>query len=211
MSREAAVPISEALLREVRAESSTDESKRMAGLPPKVQTQDIWEFDGSSIVTSVSSSGPSGDVQAMVLPNTDMKYVNDIKTMDESMGDKRLFLLINPFWRNLDSWGFNLLAPNAQKIAQKNIFDRGFGNETYALNRLSVRGEICAALKAYPYDWQMFVFLEDEYYTNVEVPILLGSSKEEPTSKQFEELINELPEFKLSKNMRQMQRVMKKK
>ena len=78
------------------------------------------------------------------------------------------------------------------------------------MNRLSVKGEICAALKVYCYDWQMFAFLEDEYYTNVEVPILLGSSKEEPSSKQFEELINELPEFKLSKNMRQMQRMMKK-
>lgn len=209
MSREAAVPLTEALLREIRAETDVeDQTKRMGGLPPKVGTQTIWDFDGSSLVTAEASTGPTGDAQALVLPNTDGKYTTDIDTIDGAMGD-RLFLLVNPFWRDLDSWGYNIMAPNAKKRAQKIIFDRGY-NETYAFNRMSVRGETCVALKAYPYEWQMYAYVEDEYFPNQEVPVRLGSSKEEPTSKQFTELLNAREEFKLSKNMRQMQRMMKK-
>ena len=39
------------------------------------------------------------------------------------------------------------------------IFDRGF-DETYVCMRFSVRGEDCVAIKAYPYDWQIFAYKE---------------------------------------------------
>jgi hypothetical protein len=55
------------------------------------------------------------------------------------MGD-RLFVLVNPFWRNVESWGFNILAPGAKAKAQSTIFDKGF-DETYVYLRFSVRGE----------------------------------------------------------------------
>ena len=64
------------------------------------------------------------------------------------------------------------------------------------------------AVKAYPYDWQMYAYREDPTWFNREVPLLLGSSKEEPKSSQFSELLNSRPEFKMSKNMRQMQMMM---
>lgn len=132
-----------------------------------------------------------------------MKYVRDIADIDDKIGD-RLFMLVNPFWRNIESWGVNLLAPGAKKKAQEEIFDKGF-DETYVFLRFSVRGEFCAAIKCYPYDWQLFSFLEEEG-TGWERPIRLGSSETEPTSNLFTELLNEREEFKQTKIMRQLQR-----
>jgi len=185
---------------------------------PKVYVQDIWDFDGSAWVTrraSISQAVKTQEdvVKAMVLPNTDDKYINDIQSTNNDFladGDdnEKLFLLINPFWRNLESWGFNLFSPNAKKRAKQHIFDNGFQNETYAFNRFNVRGELCAALKVYPYDWQMFAYLEDDYYGG-EYPIYLGQSEEEPSYSQYATLLNEREEFKLSKNMRLLQRMRK--
>ena len=121
---------------------------------------------------------------------------------------KRLFLLINPFWRNVDTWGFNILAPKAKQKAQETIFDKGY-DETYVLQRFSARGEQCVALKVYPHDWQLFAYKEDTGYNangmfQTETAIRLGSSKEEPSSAMFTELLNGREEFKYSRNMRQM-------
>mmetsp|Transcript_16140 Transcript_16140/g.37129 ORF Transcript_16140/g.37129 Transcript_16140/m.37129 type:complete len:327 (-) Transcript_16140:4642-5622(-) len=215
MSREAAVPLTRELLRQVRAPtgdtaattSTTADGGGGFTKPPTVQSQDIWDFDGSALITAESTVGPSDDVQALVLPNTDVKYTKDIRTIDEVMND-RLFLLINPFWRNIESWGFNLLAPNAPKLAQQVIFDKGY-DETYVLMKKSVRGEDCVCLKAYPYDWQLYAYADDEYWPNQSYLVRLGSTKEEPTAADFAKLLEQREEFKLSKNMRQMQRLMK--
>jgi len=213
MYREAGNPLTEALLTEVRAIATnlqTEEEviKSKTHRPPKVIAQDIWDFDGSAIITAEAQSGPSGDVQALVFPNTDVKYLKDIKQISEKLGKDRLFLLINPFWRQtIDSWGFNILAPNGKKLAQSTIFDNPNGGyqETYVINRFSVRGEDCVALKAYPYDWQLFAYLEDYSYGRpVLTPIRLGTCKDEPTSALITELLNQRDEFKLNKTMRQM-------
>jgi|EP00979_Chaetoceros_neogracilis_P009603 hypothetical protein len=103
--------------------------------------------------------------------------------------------------------GFNILAPNAKKLAQKQIFDCEGGGfqETYVLSRFSARGEDCVALKAYPSDWELFAFIEDYSYGGpMQTAIRLGSSKEEPTSKIFTDLLNERKEFKMNKTMRQL-------
>jgi hypothetical protein len=71
----------------------------------------------------------------------------------------------------------------------------------------SVRGEKCVALKAYPYDWQLFAFREDDYYQNEEYVIKLGSCKEDPTSSLITGLLNEQPEFKETKTMRQFKKL----
>ncbi len=169
--------------------------------------EDIWDFDGSAIITAKAAAGTHGDVKALVFPNTDTKYLKDIESIDKEVGPDRLFLLVNPFWRNVESWGFNILAPNAKKRAQEVVFDNGY-EVTYAVLRFSARGEDCVALKSYPYDWQLYAYREDPNWFNQETPLWLGSSKEEPTSSQFSELLNSRPEFKMSKNMRQMQRMM---
>ena len=193
MYREAAKPLTTALLGEINSSS-----KQV--LPPKVTAQDIWDFDGSALLTAEGHEGPQSDVQALVFANTDVKYIRDIATIDEGTGD-RLFLLVNPFWRNVDSWGFNMLAPGAKAKAQSTIFDKGF-DETYVYLRFSVRGEDCAAIKCYPYDWQIFAYREDD--SGWERPIRLGTSKTEPKSDQITKLLNDRPEFKLTRTMRQL-------
>ncbi|KAL7492670.1 hypothetical protein ACHAWT_001722 [Skeletonema menzelii] len=206
MYRECGRPLTEALLRELRitpkTNGSSDDNEQItsASTPPTVTAEDIWDFDGSAIIST-------NDVQALVFPNTDMKYLKDIEAIDKKVGPDGLFLVVNPFWRNVESWGFNILAPNGKKRAQEVIFDKGY-QVTYAVLRFSVRGEDCVAVKSYPYDWQMYAYREDPSWFNQQVPIWLGKSKEEPTSSQFTELLNSRPEFKMSKNMRQMQRMM---
>jgi hypothetical protein len=96
MYREAAGPLTQSLLRAV---GTTEDFRK-----PNVTTQDIWDFDGTALVTAECSTGPQDDVQALVFPNTDNKYTRDIQEIDKAMKD-RLFLLVNPFWRNVESWG----------------------------------------------------------------------------------------------------------
>lgn len=208
MAREAARPLTVSLLKQVHAPTKKGENNDLR-LPPTIKEQDIWDFDGSSLITAEAKAGANGDVQAMVLPNTDVKYIKDIATIDKAMGD-RLFLLINPFWRNLDSWGINILAPGAKKKAKEVIFDQGY-DETYSLLRFSCRGEECVAVKSYPFDWQIFAYREDEnnYVGGVamETAIRLGSCKEEPNSEFVTSLLNERPEFKETRTMRQFRKL----
>jgi len=226
MYRESGKPLANALLREVRAPTKNLETfPEERRTNPQLKAQDIWDFDGTAIHTAEAAEGPSADVQAMVFPNTDTKYLDDIETVSNAMG-KRLFLLVNPFWRNVDSWGFNILAPGAKKRAQNVIFGGESNNnnsnnnddddtavpfeETYILDVFSVRGEKCVALKAYPHDWQLFAFREDDYYPNNEeyaACIRLGSCQEAPTSAIITQLLNERPEFKETKTMRQMKKL----
>ena len=214
MYREAGRPLTESLLREIRAyaavvvsgdESSAEQLSNKS--PPEVVAKDIWDFDGSAVITAKSAAGSHGDVQAIVFPNTDTKYLTDIESLSKEVGSDRLLLLVNPFWKDVESWGFNILAPNGKRRAQEVIFDVGY-DVTYAVLRFSVRGEDCVAIKAYPYDWQLYAYREDPSWFNKEFPVWLGSSNEEPKSAQFTELLNNRPEFKMSKNMRQMQRMM---
>jgi len=201
MFREAGCPLTEALLREVYVGASGQSS-----VSSTITTKDVWDFDGSAICKATSENSES-DVTALIFPNTDAKYLKDIDNISKDVGPDRLFLLINPFWRNVDSFGFNILQPNGKKRAQEVVFDNGY-DVTYAVLRFSARGEDCVAVKAYPYDWQMYAYREDPSWFNKQIPIWLGSSEEEPKSAQITELLNARPEFKMSKNMRQMQRMM---
>lgn len=208
MYRRAAGPMSLELVRQIRPVSAGSERGAGFSKPPNVTAQDIWDFDGSALVTAQSVAGPAGDVQAMVFANTDNKYTTDIAAISETMGE-RLFVLVNPFWRDVESWGFNILAPGAKKKAQEVIFDGGF-QETYVLLEKSVRGEDCIALKAYPYDWQLYAYAETDYWPYDEFITHLGSTTEEPKGSDFNELMEQRDEFKMSKNMRQMQRMLNK-
>lgn len=214
MYREAGRPLTESLLREVRAYSKKDESSSsetaddassLSRMPPQVVTEDIWDFDGSATVSAKAAAGSRGDVKAVVFANTDSKYLNDIESISEEVGSDRLLILVNPLWKDVESWGFNILQPNGKKRAQEVIFDEGY-DVTYAVLRFSARGEDCVALKSYPYDWQMYAYREDPSWFNREVPVWLGSSEEQPALSQFSELLNARPEFKMSKNMRSLQR-----
>lgn len=201
MYRESAKPLTRDLLSSVKAPTGNITVYNT----PNITSKDIWDFDGSAMFEANAVTGHSDNVLAMVFPNTDIKYTNDIRRKHDEAG-KRLFMLINPFWRNVDSWGFNVFAPNAKEDAQKVIFDRFV--ETYVLLRPTIRGEDCVAIKAYPYDWQLFAYREDDNWPYNENVIRLGSTKEEPTPSMFIEFLNEREEFKMNKNMRQMQRIL---
>lgn len=205
MYRESGGPLTDALLREVRAPTK-DNFPEKRNENPKLGKQDIWDFDGTAIHVAEAAEGASADIQAMVFPNTDSKYLEDIDKISEAMGD-RLFVLVNPFWRNVESWGFNILAPNAKKRAKEVIFGKNPYEETYSMMIFMVRGEECVALKAYPYDWQLFAFREDDYYPSEVNIIRLGSCKDDPTSEHITGLLNERPEFKETKTMRQMKKL----
>lgn len=208
MYREAGGPLTAALLREIRAPTKDLDvvvggQQQQRSLAPTLLAQDILDFDGSALHTAQAKEGAHADVQALVMANTDKKYLQDIQEISTAMGP-RLFLLVNPFWRNVDSWGFNILAPKAKERAQEVIFDQGY-EETYVLMVFQVRGETCAAIKAYPYDWQIFAFLENAEYPSLgDSAIRLGSSKTEPTSSQVTEWLNARPEFQQTKTMRQL-------
>jgi len=207
MYRESGKPLTDALLREVRAPTkNVDDFPAQRRLNPTLKKQDIWDFDGTAIHTAEAAEGPSADIQVLVFPNTDTKYLEDIDKISETMGS-RLFLLVNPFWKNVESWGFNILAPGAKKRAQKVVFGENAFEDTYSMMLFSVRGEKCVALKAYPYNWQLFAFREDDYYPSEEIVIRLGSCKEDPTSALITGLLNERPEFKLTKTMRQIKKL----
>lgn len=208
MYREGAGPLTRELLKQVRAPTKEKaEQDQALTKQPIVNSQDIWDFDGSAMITAQADSA-SGDVQAMVQPNTDNRYTNDIVTTDQAMGD-RLFMLVNPFWRDIDSWGFNILAPGAKEKATAAIFDRGF-TETYSVLQKSVRMEDCVAVKAYPYDWQLYAYAEYDNGRFGEYSVHLGSTPHEPKSSDFAALLIQREEFKLTKNMRQMQRLLNK-
>ena len=219
MSREAAAPLTKELLRVLRAPAAaatttttttqtdaSDVDRQGLRKPSVVKSQDVWDFDGSAIITAEASTGASDDIQALVMPNTDTKYTRDIAAIDRAMGS-RLFMLVNPFWRDVESWGFNLLAPRGKAEAQQAIFDRGFA-ETYHVLQKSVNGEECIGVKAYPYDWQLYARAESEDWPFEEYTVHLGSTPDEPTSADFANLLLQRDEFKLSKNMRRMQRIM---
>ena len=159
MYRESGRPLTEALLREIRAYSKGGSSvvtgaeeqqhevtsQSNSRMPPTLSAKDIWDFDGSAIISATAAGGVHGDVKAVVFPNTDTKYLKDIEIIDKEVGPNRLLLLINPFWKNVESWGFNILAPNAKKRAQEVIFDNGY-EVTYAVLRFSARGgRLCSA------------------------------------------------------------------
>lgn len=208
MAREAGKPLTKELLRQVRAPTKDLENDTLIRMPPTIQEQDIWDFDGSALFTAEAKAGANGDIQAMLFANTDVKYTNDIESIDKAMGD-RLFLLINPFWRNLESWGINIMAPGAKKKAEEVIFTPGY-DETYSLLRFSCRGEECVGVKAYPYDWQLYAYREDENaYVGgapMETALRLGSCVNEPNSTYVTSLLNERPEFETTRQMRALRR-----
>jgi len=220
MYRESAKPLTNSLLELIDVPSTTipvssnatDEQpqqlqQQQARVPRTVKAQVLLDFDGTYLHTAETASDPGADVQALVFPNTDIKYIRDIEAISNAM-ESRLFILVNPFWTNLDeSWSFNLLQPGAKKEAKRVIFDNGY-DDTYVALSFFARGEKCIAIKAYPYDWQLFAYLENYSYGGRETIIKLGSCKERPTSSVVTEMINDVPELKESKTMRQMKKIL---
>jgi hypothetical protein len=252
--REAARPYTYQLLEQLRIKndshtipSSVSSSNTFGKQKPLIQEQTLWDFDGSAIITAATNdkdeetSTATTLIQALIHPNTDNRYFNDIIQMDERLSERTKIstqenkdieemtqerngvvnLIINPFWTNATSWGYNIFAPHAQQRANDIIFsspsDKNDGSggyiETYCVITKTVRGEDCIAIKAYPYDWQLYAYLEevnDRRYYSTTSTVHLGSTVMEPSITDFVQLLNNRTEFQYSKNMRQMQRTLNK-
>lgn len=130
------------------------------GLAIKVSEQILLDFDGSALQTSEHPAGALYDIQAILQPNTDGYYLDTIDNIQQQFSNtegkpKRLFLLVNPAWRDKSSWGFF-----GGKRAQELILDRY--TTTYAIDNFIVRGRKVSLLKCYGEDWVMFVANEED-------------------------------------------------
>ena len=169
------------------------------GVPPRVTEQILLDFDGSSLLTAESATGPLADVQALVQPNTDRYYLETISKLEEQFSDldgkpPRLLLLVNPAWRDRSSWGFF-----DGKAAQEQVLDRY--ETTYALSQFVVRGEKLSLLRAWPHRWHVYLTVLGEEATveesrQVDVRMdgagqarLLGTFASRPEYTQLDELV----------------------
>ena len=153
-------PLATDLLREVGSlntvsDNDNNNRKNDGGLVARIKEQTLLDFDGTSLLTAESPSGAIDDIQAMLQPNTDGYYLKTINQIEEQFSDtkgkeKRMFLLINPAWRDKNSWGFFDAAR-----AQKQILDRY--ETTFALDQFVVRGRKISLLRAWPNDWAVFL------------------------------------------------------
>ncbi len=138
-------------------------SNNTAGLAIKVTEQILLDYDGSSLQTSEHPAGALYDIQALLQPNTDGYYIKTIQTIEEQFcntnkPDKpnRLFLLVNPAWRDKSSFGFF----GAAKKAQEMILDRY--ETTYAIDQFIVRGKQISLLKCWYSDWGLYVSKDEK-------------------------------------------------
>ena len=206
------IPLATEVLQEVstrqrkrRAEADGDEDDKddsedgfvsTGGLVSKISQQTLLDFDGSTLLTSEHPAGPIYDVQALLQPNTDDYYSKTIQAIEEGFSDtpnkpQRLFLLINPAWKNKDSWGFF----GADK-AQKQILNRY--ELTYCVDQFVVRGIKLSLLKEYGQDWAVFLtpmpYEKDVMdkaggeYSNVQAK-LIGTFPNRPEYKELDTLL----------------------
>jgi hypothetical protein len=142
-------PMVSSLLKQIKMTDNT------GGLAVKVSEQLLLDFDGSALQTSEHPAGALYDIQAILQPNTDWYYIKTIESIEKQFSNtegkaKRLFLIINPAWRDKSSWGFF-----GAKKAQELILDRY--ETTYAVDQFIVRGRKVSLLKCYSDDWILFV------------------------------------------------------
>lgn len=178
-------------------DTTTTTSKQTSGLTPRIQEQVLLDFDGSALLTSECPTGPLGDAQALLQPNTDAYYPKIIKSIEAQLAAKdsetgdavnRLFLLVNPAWRDASSFGFF-----SAKQAQKDILDRY--ETTYAVDQFVVRGQKCSVLKVWPHDWCVFgsylPYDNNKSDNNSGGATFLGSFPERPPYDVIDELVRQ--------------------
>lgn len=90
------------------------------------------DFDGTWLMTAESPTGVIDDIQAILQPNTEDVYLKIIFQVEDQFSDTpgkppRLFLLMNPAWRDMNSWGLFGAAR-----ARKQVLDRY--ETTYAVD-----------------------------------------------------------------------------
>jgi hypothetical protein len=127
----------------------------LGGLVISIQEQVLLDFDGSVLLTAEHPAGAKYDVQAILQPNTDEYYRKTIQTIEAQFSDtpgvatKRLFLIINPAWRNKESWSFWEAGRAEQEILNRY-------ETTYCIDQFVVRGSQISLLFEYGQEWAVF-------------------------------------------------------
>ena len=163
------------------------------GVPPRLKEQTLLDFDGSALLTAESPFGALHDVQALLQPNADGYYLKLIRGVEAQFSDlpgkpPRLFVLVNPAWRDRSSWGFF-----DGKAAQQLVLDRY--ETTFALDQFIVRGQKVSLLRVWPEDWCVYVTSLDGTEARDDARLdgagqarLLGTFAERPAYKDVDEL-----------------------
>lgn len=178
------LPIAQQVLRQV----SLNDEENTSGMTTKVQEQVLLNFDGSALLNGESPMGALYDSLALLQPNTDQYYSKIIRQMEEEFSDspgkaKRLFLLVNPAWRDASSWGFL-----QHKKAKEQILDRY--ETTFALDQFIMKGNKISVLKQWPYDWCIYwTPLPQPGSSSSPSPKLLGTFPERPEYQAMEGLL----------------------
>jgi len=164
------------------------------GLVARVNEQILLDFDGTSLLTAEHPSGPLYDIQAILQPSTDDYYRKTILKIEEQFSDtegksKRLFLLVNPVWRDKNSWGF--FGANR---AQKEILDRY--KTTFAMDQFVVRGRKISLLRTWSsHDddgWSVFLTLmpyEQKREEEENCPKCIGTFSKRPSYIELDALV----------------------
>jgi len=139
--------------------------------------------------TAEHPAGALYDVQALLQANTDEYYLETVRKVEEQFSDtpgkaKRLFLLVNPAWRDKSSWGFF----GGQK-AQELILDRYA--TTYAVDEFIVAGERVGLLKCWPKPWAVYIAANADASNMEEMSFLIATFEERPEYKQIEKALKE--------------------
>ncbi|CAJ1968946.1 unnamed protein product [Cylindrotheca closterium] len=183
-------PMTESVLRQI----SLNDDKN-SGLTPKIQRQILLDFDGSALLNAQSPMGALYDSLALVQPNTDNYYMELIEKVENEFSDtpgkaKRLFLLINPAWKDdPSSWGIF-----QSKKAKDKILDRY--ETTFALDQFIVKGNKISLFKSYPFDWTAYWTqlrpsgTRESDDSSIEGATLLGSMPKRPTYLEVENMLD---------------------
>lgn len=160
-----------------------------AGLVARVSEQILLDFDGSVLQTAEHPAGALYDAQALLQANTDEYYLETVRKVEEQFSDtpgkaKRLFLLVNPAWRDKSSWGFF-----GGKKAQELILDRYA--TTYAVDEFIVAGERVGLLKCWPKPWAVYIAANADASNMEEMSFLIATFEERPEYKQIEKALKE--------------------
>ena len=136
--------------------------------------------------------GPQETIRFLAPISTiDNYYLDTIQKIEEQFSDtpgkkaKRLFLLVNPAWRDKSSWGFF-----GGLRAQELILDRY--ETTYAVDEFIVANERVGLLKCWPNDWAVYIATREKKNdpTNMEVmSSLIATFEERPEYKQIEKAL----------------------
>ena len=180
-------PISSSVLRGIK----TTGDENTGGLVARVSEQILLDYDGSVLQTAEHPAGAIYDIQALLQANTDNYYLDTIQKIEEQFSDtpgkkaKRLFLLVNPAWRDRSSWGFF-----GGQRAQELILDRY--ETTYAVDEFIVANERVGLLRCWPDDWAVYIATKEKKDdpTNMEVmSSLIATFEERPEYKQIEKAL----------------------